>query len=143
LEIRRALAALGLVALIIPATVSAASPNNWTATANIEYGNAACGNHIPGAPIVGTVEFTRTGGQMALRVQVGGEGADADTDYILTLWNASNCSQIGGEIATITTDGSGLADESFTGIRLKGAKSVFATLWNVDLGFYNDTTIVP
>jgi hypothetical protein len=135
--------ALGLVALIIPATVSAASPNNWTAAANLEYGNQACGAHIPGAPILGTVEFTRTGGQMALRVQVGGEGATADTDYVLTLWNASDCSQIGGEIATITTDGSGVADETFTGIKLKGAKSFFATLWNVSLGFYNDTTIVP
>ena len=140
---RRILAALALVVVFVPATVSAASPNNWTTTKNLEYGNQSCGGHIEGAPFLGTVEYTRTGGQLAIRVQLGGEAADPNQDYVLSLWNTSPCFQIGGDIATITTDGSGDADETFTGLKLKGSKSFFVTLWNPTLEFYNNTPAVP
>ena len=141
--VRRLLVAIGLVALIVPATVGAASPNNWTDSAFFEYGNANCGGHIEGAPLLGSVEFTRSGGHMTLRVELDGAPATADTDYILSLWNATDCTKIGGDIATLTTNGFAVATATFEGIRLKGAKSVFAALWNDDLGIWNDSTIVP
>ena len=134
---------MGLVALLVPATVSAASPNSWTTGAFLEYGNENCGGHIEGAPLLGSVEFTRSGGHMTLRVELDGSPATADTEYILTLWDAGDCSQIGGDIGTVTTNGFAVANETFTGIRTKGAKTFFATLYNTDLDFYNDTTIVP
>jgi hypothetical protein len=143
LAFRRLLAMAALVALVVPASVLAASPNNWTASAYAEYGNAACGSHIPGAPLLAIVDFTRSGGHMTIRVRMDGTPATADTDYILSLWDAGDCSRIGGDIRPVTTNGFGVADETFTNIRTQGAKTFFATLWNTDLGFYNDTTIVP
>lgn len=141
---QRFLAALALAAaLAVPATAIAASPNNWSATAYSEYGNANCGGHIPGAPLLAIVDFTRQGGHMTIRVRMDGDPATANTDYILSLWNAADCSQIGGVVGTITTDAFGVADETFSKIGTKGAKTFFAALWNDTLDIWNDTTIVP
>ena len=117
------LLALVLSGVALSTQVKGAGALTTTANANVEYGNANCGDPVLGAPVIGTVRFLRSGDQVMLRYVM--TAGDATTDYDVHLFDADTCALL-GRLGSFATDAAGAGRFTSTRVAVAGTTRFYA-----------------
>lgn len=112
---------LGAVALVAQSGVAAAAVT--TAEAQVEYGNANCGDTIMGAPVIGSARFVRSDNQLVLRYTM--TAGDANTDYDVVVHDGDTCAPI-GPAGSFTSNGAGRGRTQSKVLEVKGHDRFYA-----------------
>src|SRR5262245_13237627 len=128
-------AAILALLLVSPVKVSAESENN--PKQDIQEGNGFCGADVPELPVIGFVNYHRTGDTIAIQYHI--EKGRPNEDYRIQVWG-DFCTFF-GELGTIRTNKNGVANFNGTIEVPETTTRIFATAWN-DNSFWNDTPAV-
>lgn len=133
---RLGFAVLGaILALALVSTAWAASGSN--PKADIEAGNGYCGADVPSLPVVGFVNYHRTGDTVSIEYHL--KDARPNEAYTVELWG-NGCTYF-GTLGTVTTNGNGVANFNGSIDVPHTSTRFFATAWNNSVG-WNDTPAV-
>jgi hypothetical protein len=94
-----------------------------TAESSVEYGNADCGDSVPGAPVIGTARFLRSGDRMTVRYVM--NAGDAATAYEVWLFDADTCGPL-RRLGSFTTDAAGAGWFTSKQVNVAGSSRFYA-----------------
>jgi hypothetical protein len=105
--------------------------------ADIQKGNGFCGADVPTLPVIGFVNYHRQGNVVSINYHL--KNGVPNATYFVSLWGDA-CSFF-GNVATITTNGNGVANASGSVTVPPTSTRFFATALETTSGF-NDTPAV-
>ena len=104
--------------------------------ADIQMGNYFCGADLTTAPVIGFVNYHRTGNVVSINWHF--KGAPPNTTYQIQMWR--DICTFHGVLGTVTTNGNGVANLNASTVVPPTSTRFFATALGPN--FYNDTPAV-
>ena len=124
-----------VVAVALASVVIAQSPNN--PKADIQAGNHFCGADVASLPVIGFVNYHRTGDTVQIEFHL--KGARPNEQYFVSLWGDA-CTFF-GNLGVVTTNKNGVANLNGSVDVPAATTRIFATAFN-STTFFNDTPAV-